>query len=1012
MRLSVVLGFAICFLLPIQSQAAWDIFQSYVILDNGSGDQYLAGGINAALSSEFNGTDLGDFAASDALTLNGGELKTYKNGSSNVCGGTLNYRVYASGDTPGAFSSINLPFSANLSGSDQKWAATGQGINLLNALTTGDYILEVYWEADGNDSNPSGCGETKYDSDSGNNFTASFSIVVPGCTDPAYVEYDAAATSDDGSCATLHDVLNSNSGVGYADIQTAIDAAAAGDAITLSATAFSPTGQLTLNKALSLTGAGSGSTTINGGGTGYAIAVTADNVHLEGFTLNGAASYGIKVSNSTTSIVQDLSMTDVTTDGTTRTGIDLNGVDGATLTNISGLNATGGFGLAIASSADITVNGLTTSGNAWGDAAIFPAATAYQMAGYEAPTDITFEGVLSLSSGTGALSVQDGALASGGTWIGSIANDAADNADITVPADFDGTVNATRNDGLSFHTVSPGAVAEGIAGSLTSATTPFSYSAISFQNLTSDEWAIFGNLTIQDAIDAASEGDFIEVDSGTYSEDLTIDKGLTLYGPNLGIAHDGARNAEAILDGEHTLSSTGTTTLDGLQFLNDDAGSVTTSLTITHAGDHTIQNNLFVSSVAGGNTGGTHDKGIYINSLASGSVTITENGFSGDGSFTDGDRYSTAPWGRGIWMSGGAGDITISENAFTNCRTGINLEAHDDTAHSIEDNTFTDCGSGMSLGNPTATAITSITGNRFQDVDTDLNLRNLTQAVEWNLATTDNLAIAGNSTFYSDLGLIPGNSAGDIDDPNGNMAFLSGDGEDRLTFGSDDNTITGDNAGAANDYVDGGDGLDRANYSDNQVDVTLTNDGDALIVASPTAGTDTLVNIEFLVLADATVALPIGCTDPDYTEYNADAVTDDGSCATLADPCAGALVLGSIDVDLSTTTLTSADGSATLTVTTGTPTSLTLTGLNGAGDYSFVQPGAIDGIAAGYYEVTAVDADGCNSDTLKLIMPYSLCCDCGVSDIDSDGICDDEDNCSNKLATNYNDPANGSCEGL
>ncbi|MGB0172358.1 MAG: hypothetical protein ACPF8Y_10290, partial [Flavobacteriales bacterium] len=853
-----------------------------------------------------------------------------------------------------------------------------------------------------------GCSDTKFDSDFGNNFTATFSIIVPGCTDPAYVEYDAAATSDDGTCATLHDVLNSNSGVGYADIQTAINAAAAGDAITLAATAFSPTGQITVNKALSLTGAGSGSTTINGGGAGYAIAVTADNVHLEGFTLNGAASYGIKVSNSTTSVVQDFSMTDVATDGTTKTGIDLNGVDGATLTNISGLNATGGFGLAIASSADITVNGLTTSGNAWGDAAIFPAATAYQIAGYEAPTDITFEGVLSLSSGTGALSVQDGELASGGTWIGSIANDAADNADITVPADYDATVNATRNDGLSFHTVSPGYLAEGIAGSLVSATTPFSYSDISFQNLTSDEWAVFGDLTIQDAIDAASEGDVIEVDMGTYTEDLTIDKGLTLYGPNVGIAHDGARNAEAILDGEHTLSSTGSTTLDGLQFLNDDAGSVTTSLTITHTGNHTIQNNRFVSTVAGGNTGGTHDKGIYINSLASGSLTITLNSFSGDGSFSDGDRYSTAPWGRGIWMSGGGDDITISENAFTNCRTGINLEAHDDNAHFIQDNTFTDCGSGMSLGNPTATAITSITGNRFQDVDTDLNLRNLTQAVEWDLATTDNLAVAGNSTYYSDLGFIPGNNAGDIDDPNGNMAFLSGNGEDRLTFGGDDNTITGDYTGAANDYIDGGDGTDRANYSDNQADVTLTASGNDLIIASPTAGTDTLVNMEFLVLADAIVALPIGCTDPDYTEYNADAVTDDGSCATLADPCAGALVLGSIDATAASD-INTADGSATLTVTTGTPTSLTLTGLNGAGDYTFVQPGAIDGLAPGSYTVTATDANGCTSNALTLIMTYGLCCDCGVSDADSDGLCDDADNCTDKTATNYADPANGAC---
>ncbi len=207
MRLSVVLGFAACFLLPLQSQAAWDIFQSYVIIDSGSGNQYLAGGINSDGASAFAGTDLGDFTAAGALTLKGGELKTYKNGSSNVCGGNLNYRVYASGDAPGAYTALALPFSANLSDSDQKWAATGQTIDLLDALTAGDYVLELYWEADGNDINSSGCGETKYDSDSGSNFKATFSVInssaVEGCTDDTACNYDATATNDDGSCESL-----------------------------------------------------------------------------------------------------------------------------------------------------------------------------------------------------------------------------------------------------------------------------------------------------------------------------------------------------------------------------------------------------------------------------------------------------------------------------------------------------------------------------------------------------------------------------------------------------------------------------------------------------------------------------------------------------------------------------------------------------------------------------------------------------------------------------------------
>ena len=230
MRLFVVLGFAACFLLPFQSQAAWDIFQSYVIIDAGSGNQFLAGGYNADAAATFDASDLGTFEASDALTLNGGELKTYKNGSSNVCGGNVYYRVYASGDTPGSFSSVALPYDSDLANAgDQKWDETAAGIDLLAGLTAGGtYTLEVYWDLTGAESDPAGCGETKFDSDFGNNLTASFTFNVPGCTDPNYAEYDANANTDDSSCTTFIDpcdgalVLGS---VSVTSVPTAIDAA-------------------------------------------------------------------------------------------------------------------------------------------------------------------------------------------------------------------------------------------------------------------------------------------------------------------------------------------------------------------------------------------------------------------------------------------------------------------------------------------------------------------------------------------------------------------------------------------------------------------------------------------------------------------------------------------------------------------------------------------------------------------------------------------------------------------
>ena len=204
MRPLLALGILALSFLPLSSHASWDIWQSYVIIDSGSGNQYLAGGQNADGASAFDGAHLGHFLASNTLTLNGGELKTYKNGGSNVCGGHLQYRVWLIGEGAGSFSAVNLNYASELGGGNQKWDETGAAIDLLSGLSTpGDYFLEVYWDASGSEYDPGGCGEIKYDSDSGNNFQAIFTIITEGCMDPDACNYDDTARLDDQSCEYL-----------------------------------------------------------------------------------------------------------------------------------------------------------------------------------------------------------------------------------------------------------------------------------------------------------------------------------------------------------------------------------------------------------------------------------------------------------------------------------------------------------------------------------------------------------------------------------------------------------------------------------------------------------------------------------------------------------------------------------------------------------------------------------------------------------------------------------------
>ncbi|MDG1958871.1 MAG: glycosyl hydrolase family 28-related protein [Candidatus Binatia bacterium] len=322
----------------------------------------------------------------------------------------------------------------------------------------------------------------------------------------------------------------------YATIQEAIDAASDGDSIDVAAGTYVPTTTIRVDKEVTLLGAGSDSTTIDVGNyNAWGIYITADNVQFSGFTIQGDAAsnqqYPVKVgsSNNVTGarICENVTLDDLVVQGGQRSGIDLNGVSGGLLNNISSTGATSGFGLSISSSIDITVSDLTTSSNAWGDVAVFPANTAFQWPALEAPAGIVFTGTLALSAGAGAIAVQDGALVSGGTWSGSISTDPAALADVTVPATFSHRIDSSRTgDGLVSHLATPGAIAGLVAQYLVSLG---SFSEIVIQDMINEDFEVVEGLYIQDAIDAATDGDTINIAAGTYTNGSGICHGPQLY---------------------------------------------------------------------------------------------------------------------------------------------------------------------------------------------------------------------------------------------------------------------------------------------------------------------------------------------------------------------------------------------------------------------------------------------------------------------------------------------------
>ncbi|MEY3029009.1 MAG: hypothetical protein RL198_406, partial [Actinomycetota bacterium] len=179
--------------------------------------------------------------------------------------------------------------------------------------------------------------------------------------------------------------------------------------------------------------------------------------------------------------------------------------------------------------------------------------------------------------------------------------------------------------------------------------------------------------TIQAAIDAASAGDTIYVASGTYAENLTISKNLSLIGPNSTIAAlpeaGWVRAPEAVIGATSngsprvTISGTPTVTISGFKFVGPDAGVATAATGITASGDSsaTVTNNWFdtlANEVSGYLPAGGAD--IYPQGgSATGNWVISGNRH--DGPAVGGDT-TTAPYGFSAINAWNLNSVTIHGN--------------------------------------------------------------------------------------------------------------------------------------------------------------------------------------------------------------------------------------------------------------------------------------------------------------------------------------------------------------
>ncbi len=144
----------------------------------------------ASLNVDFDGANLGSFVLGSSLQI-GGQQRSFENNSTVVTTNTIFWKVV------GAFVGVNLPLQwtqgdvgapggLNNPG-DKQWGGDVQGANgalvlsgnVLSGLAEGTYTLEVYSEISTNAVN---ADPTIFNSNGGNNFKASFTVVPEPAT--------------------------------------------------------------------------------------------------------------------------------------------------------------------------------------------------------------------------------------------------------------------------------------------------------------------------------------------------------------------------------------------------------------------------------------------------------------------------------------------------------------------------------------------------------------------------------------------------------------------------------------------------------------------------------------------------------------------------------------------------------------------------------------------------------------------------------------------------------------